>query len=98
MHGRKITGIKNAAGRTHTESPYSNWHYMVFYDCESGEAWVKEIYGRNSWCVYDDNDIICIADTQSHMTMQDIADAINEKLNWREYYKVQDERNMEGKA
>lgn len=82
-HGLVINGLKAAAGKTENEKPYSNWHYMVFYDTSNGDVWTDAIYGRNSWNEYRDSDIVRIMDTQQHVTMQEIADRIFEVLTLR---------------
>lgn len=75
-HGLKIKGLKAASGRTYDEKPYSDWHYMVFYNTETGEVWTDEIYGRNNWNEYHSDSIVKIANVVHHMTMQEIADEI----------------------
>lgn len=80
-HGLKLAGIKAASGTTKNERPYSDWHYMVFYNTETDEVWTLETYGQNNWYVYEHNpEIIRIADTRSHYTMQEIADLIDRIL------------------
>lgn len=82
-YGLVMKGLKSAAGDTHNEKPYSNWHSMVFYDMDADEVWTEFIYGRNNWCVYENKNIVMIADTTQHLTMQEIADKIKAALDYR---------------
>lgn len=82
-HGIKINGIRKTSGMTKDYGYYSGHYVEIFYDKGTGDVWGKHqcSFGWNSWTVYHDADIIKICNTSSHMNMQDIADAILEKLN-----------------
>ena len=81
-HGLRINGLKKASGCTENYGPYSGSYVEIFYCKTSGDVLVNYQYslGHNSWTVYDDPDIVKICNTSRHMTMQQIADAIHDRL------------------
>lgn len=81
-HGLKITGLKKASGETENHGAYSGKYNEIFYNTNTGEVWTEFQYslGSNSWTVYDDPAIIRIGETSSHLTMQQIADAVHEAV------------------
>ena len=83
-HGLRINGLKKASGCTENYGPYSGSYVEIFYDKSSGDVWGNYQYsiGHNSWTVYNDPDIIKICDASMHMTMQQIADAIHDRLRF----------------
>lgn len=84
-HGLKIKGLKKASGETANYGAHSDLYDEIFYDCATGEVWTKFqcSLGQNSWTEYHDVNIIKIGNTQRHMTMQELADAIWEAVNAR---------------
>lgn len=85
MHGLRIKGIKQASGETANYDAWAPEYDEIFYNCATGDVWTVYQYslGQNSWTEYRDRDIIKIGNTQCHMTMQEIADAIWEAVNAR---------------
>ena len=85
-YGIKMKGLKKASGCTENYGPYSGSYVELFYDKNSGDIWgtFQHSLGQNSWTVYPDPDIIKICNTSSHMTMQQIADCIRDRLQERE--------------
>lgn len=82
-HGLKMQGIKKASGDT---CNYSSGRYIqISYDTETGEILTDYhcSLGHNSWTRYHDPAIITICTADYHMTMQEIADAIAEKIEAR---------------
>lgn len=81
-YGITIKGLKKASGETCNYGAYSAQYDEIFYDRTTGEVWTKYqvSLGQNSWTEYHDKDIMWICNTQRHMTMQEIADAIRDKL------------------
>ena len=81
-HGLTIKGIKKASGETCDYGYYSGEYVEIFYDRSTGEVWTKYQYslGHNWWTQYDDPDIIKVCSTSQHLTMQQIADLIAERL------------------
>lgn len=77
-HGLKMSGLKKASGATQDYGAYSPEYQEIFYDRSTGEVWAVYQYslGHNSWTEYHDPDVIKICNTSSHLTMQQIADAI----------------------
>lgn len=77
-HGMKMVGLKKASGETQNYGYYSGMYVEIFYDKADGEVWGVFQYslGQNSWTEYHDSSIVKICNTSSHMTMQEIADAI----------------------
>ena len=89
-HGMKIVGLRKACSVTKDEPPYSDWHYQINYDTETGEVWTDCIFGRNTWNQYRESNIITVANTDRHMAMQEIADSIFDccraRKEWKENY------------
>jgi hypothetical protein len=80
-HGLTITGLKKCSGNTSDTGFYSASYSEIFYDRDNGATWAKYQYdfGRNTETVYHGN-VIKICNTSKHLTMQEIADAIHQKL------------------
>jgi hypothetical protein len=81
-HGLKITGLKKCSGNTSDNGYYSASYSEIFYDRDTGATWAKYQYdlGHNSETVYHGN-VIKICNTSDHLTMQQIADMIRDKLD-----------------
>ena len=79
LHGRKIIGLKAASGKTDDYGYYSGYYNEVFYNRDTGKVWTifQYSFGFNTWSEYHDPAIIKICNTAMHMTMQEIADAID---------------------
>ncbi|MGN0968113.1 MAG: hypothetical protein ACI4O3_02495 [Oscillospiraceae bacterium] len=86
-YGIKMTGLKKASGNTVNWSLHSGGYTEIFYDRSTGEIWTKDqiSIGQNSWTVYHDPDVIKICNTSRHMTMQQLSDAVRDKLAEIEY-------------
>lgn len=82
-YGLQIKGIKKASGDTRDYGCYSGSYVEVFYSAETGEVWTVYQYslGQNTYTVYDDAAVVKICNTSRHMTMQEIADAIYERVS-----------------
>lgn len=81
-HDLKIKGLKKASGETENYGYYSGKYVEIFYDIGTGEVWTKFQYslGQNSWTEYHDSNIIKVCNASTHMTMQEIADKIAERI------------------
>ncbi len=81
-HGLHMGGIKKASKETVNWDARSCGYVELFYNKKMGFVWaVTQIsIGQNSWTRYDDPDVIKIMNTTKHMTMQEIADAIAERM------------------
>lgn len=81
-YGIKMNGLKKASGYTENYGPYSGSYVELFYDKSNGDVWgiFQHSLGQNSWTVYHDPDVIKVCNTSSHMTMQQIADCIRDRL------------------
>lgn len=81
-HGYPMTGLKKASGKTENWGDYSMFYAEIFYHKKTGEVWTKRqcSIGHNSWTEYHDADIIKVCNASNHMTMQEIADKIAERL------------------
>lgn len=81
-NGIKMKGLKKASGETKFYGYYSPRYTEIFYHKHTGEVWTKHQYsiGHNNWTQYDDPDIIKVCNASMHMTMQEIADMIAEKV------------------
>ena len=81
-HGLKIHGLKSASGDTKNYG--RNCYIQISYNTRTGEV-LTDLHcsiGGNSWTEYWDSDITTICNTRRHMTMQEIADAIADELDW----------------
>lgn len=81
-HGLRMKGLKKASGETSNYGHYSPQYMEIFYHKQTGEVWTKFQYsiGHNTWTQYDDTDIIKVCNASMHMTMQEIADKIAERV------------------
>lgn len=79
-HGLKMRGLKSASGDTKDYG--RNCYIQISYNIRTGEVLTDYhcSIGGNSWTEYRDSDIITIRNTNRHMTMQEIADAIAQEL------------------
>jgi len=82
LHGLTIKGLKKASSETEDYGSYSGRYNEIFYDRATGEVWTVFQYSlqQNFWTEYHDPDIIKIGNTTSHLTMQQLADMIAEKI------------------
>lgn len=79
-HGIKMTNLKDISRRTvNNAAGYS----QISYDRSTGELLETWHAGSNmtSWTEYHDPSIIHVCDTSRHMTMQQLADAVRDKLD-----------------
>lgn len=75
-HGRKLYGLFQAAPRTYQKAPkYAD----VYYDKKTDEVWT-EVRQHNEPEEIDDPDVIHVIRTHRRMTLQQVADLIDEKL------------------
>lgn len=86
-HGIKMTNLKKISGETFNSQ---NGYTQISYDRSTGELIACWHYGtsQTSWSEYRDPDIIHICDTESHMTMQELANAVWDRLSEIEYRKA----------
>ena len=81
-HGYIIRNLRKVSGETiDSDKGYS----QISYDTTTGKllsAWFVGTKG-NTWWVYDDRNIITVAFSNKHMTMQQLADAVRDAM--REY-------------
>lgn len=82
-HGLTIKGLRKASGETSDYGAYSAMYSEIFYDRATGEVWtvLQCNLGQNSWTEYHAQNVIKVGNTQHHMTMQALADAICEAVN-----------------
>lgn len=86
-HGIKMTGLKTASGNTVNWSPRSGGYTEIFYDRSTGNIWTMDqvSLGQNTWTEYRDPHVVKICNTSIHMTMQQIADSVRDRLEEVEY-------------
>lgn len=82
-HGMKMVGIKKASGETKNYGPWDGRYNEIFYNTETGEVWAvfQCSLGHNTWTEYHDPAVIKICNATEHMTMQEIADAIQDRVS-----------------
>lgn len=76
-YGLKIRGLKAVSGYI---TPVDNGYYEVWYDTSTGDVWADYHPDHNEWSVYHDIDVICVTRCRKHLTMQEIADCISNRL------------------
>lgn len=74
-YGLPMRGLKKASGATFSWSG----HTQISYDMETGEVLTRDLIGNN-YVVYDDPSVIFICDGTRHLTMQEIADLIMQRV------------------
>lgn len=80
-HGIKINGLRKVCGETKNLRGYYDGLYLeIFYDVSDGYLWTTEHASHNNWTKYEDSEIVKIANAYDHMTMQEIADAVYERV------------------
>ena len=84
-HGLKMTGLKAASGETKDYGPYDGRYVQISYDMSDGEILTDYhcSFGQNSWSEYHSDNIITVCNATTHMTMQEIADAVSDSVNNR---------------
>lgn len=83
-YGIKMNGLKKASGYTENYGPYSGSYVELFYDKSNGDVWgvFHHSMGQNSWTEYHDPDVLKVCTTSRHMTMQEIADCIRDRIDF----------------
>ena len=79
-YGHKILNIKAVSGYS-VDNP--NGYTQISYDTSTGELFADWHAGNSetTWTDYHDPNIITVAKTREHMTMQQIADAVHAALS-----------------
>ena len=77
-----MNGLKKASGYTENYGFDTGNYVELFYDKCTGDVWgvFQCSIGQNNWTVYNDPDVIKVCNTSRHMTMQEIADCIRDRL------------------
>lgn len=76
-HNLVMRNLRKAAGYTKV---INNGRVQIDYDMASGDILYTWHLSSNEWTEYNNADIIHIVTTRKPMTMQDIADAIHDKV------------------
>ena len=77
-YGMMMKGLRKASGYTKT---INNGRVQINYDMETGDVIYTWHLNESSWTEYRENSVIHIVTTRSQMTMQQIADAIRDKVD-----------------
>lgn len=77
-YGLKMVGLKKAVGEM------VNWsdqrvNNVIYYDRSTGDIMCRT-HTQNSWDAWHDPAIVCVIRTPDRMTMQQIADAIAQRV------------------
>ena len=85
-HGLKMTGLQEASKNTQDYGYLSGFYEEIFYDRGTGEVWTVSQYclGMNDWTRYHDPQIIKVGNIQAHLTMQQIADWVADRVKEEE--------------
>lgn len=86
-HGYKLVNLRKVSSETVNNS---RGYSQISYDMVTGELFENWHPGspENSWSEYHDPDVITVANTRKHMTMQQIADAVRDAMVQREMMEV----------
>ena len=81
-YGLKMNGLRKASGNTINWTPRSGGYTQVSYDRATGEVLTNDhvSLGYTSWTEYHDPATIHVCNTSKHMTMQELADAIADRV------------------
>lgn len=82
-HNLPMTGLRAAAGETRNSLPARNCYIQISYDRNDGSI-LTDFYcsiGQQWWTNYHDGSIITVCTTSAPMTMQEIADRIEQAVN-----------------
>lgn len=79
-HGIKMLNLRKVSGQT-VDNPIG--YSQISYDTATGELFEDWHYGDSltSWTQYRDPDVIHVCNTRKHLTMQQIADAVRDRLD-----------------
>lgn len=78
-HGLKMVGLKKVAGEM-VEWDDRRVENVIYYDRNTGDIMCRT-HTQNSWEEWHDPAIICVIRTPYRMTMQQIADAIAQRVH-----------------
>lgn len=79
-HGRKMNGLKAAAGKTKGLQP-RRWPYVqISYDRRTGDVITDVHCTLNEWTQYHSPDVVTVAKVKTYCTMQEIANLVHEGL------------------
>lgn len=83
-HGLKIINLRKVSSET-VNNPVG--YSQISYDKATGELLEAWHVGDplTSWTQYHDPDIIHVCNTCKHMTMQQLADAVAQAVQWHEH-------------
>ena len=80
-YGIPIKGIRAAAGYiTNLGRDNFGGHFEIFYDRSDGQIWTVYNMTADTRRAYPSPHIISVCTTRTHMTMQQIADCLHERL------------------
>lgn len=83
-HGRKMSGLRKAAGETKSLTGCYDQHYVqISYNRSTGDVFADYLNQGNFAC-YDNNAVIVVCRAHDPMTMQEIADAVDNRILWIE--------------
>lgn len=74
-YGLKMLGLKKASGATCSWSG----HTQISYDTSTGEVLTSDHIGNN-WTEYHDPAVLYVCHTSRHLTMQELADLIHQRV------------------
>lgn len=79
-YGIKMQGLKKASGET-KHLNYWNGYTQISYDRADGKIMADYHIDVNDWTRYRSNTIITVCNAREPMTMQDIADAVEQAID-----------------
>ena len=78
-YGLTMKGLRDACSATQDYGYYGPGMIEIIYNRETGEIRTKYFVDKNSWTAVEDPECT-VAHTYEHMTMQQIADAIYQRV------------------
>ena len=92
-HRLNMKGLKKASGMTKDYGVYSPEYVQIHYCRSTGEVFANYLFdvGHNTVIQFGDRSVIFVCNAHQHMTMQDIADAIAERVTEVEALEAKEE-------
>ena len=80
-HGIKIKGLRDASGyTTNLGRNRTGGYFEIFYDRADGQIWAVYNITADDRRTYPSPKIISVCTTRTHLTMQQIADKLRDRL------------------
>lgn len=79
-YGVKIIGLREASRNTQNVDPCSGHYQEIFYNMSTGRIRIYEHVDPLSHMENNDDDLVFVCDTKSHIKAEDLAEMIGEAV------------------